>query len=222
MHRGITALAFAALSVTAFAGDLSRYREFQFGADLSTVAKQTGTDAAEATTLSTRPALIQELAWRPQTLGWSAKTEAVQHVVFSFYNGQLFRIAIDYDAQDTEGLTANDLVAAVSAVYGVASRPTAAASSAQTSDVDGDVTIARWQDPQYRFDLVRSSYGEGFRLIGVERKLEGPVEAATMEAKRLDDLEAPQRDAARAASDEATEKVRLAKARLVNKPAFQP
>lgn len=220
--RGMTALVFVALSATTLAGDLSRYRQFQFGADLATVAKQSGVDPAEASTISRRPAVIQELQWRPQALGWSAKAEAAQHVTFSFYNGELFRIVVDYDVQETQGLTPDDVIDAVSAIYGTASRPSSVASSSPEFDGDGEVGIARWQDPQYRYDLVRSSYGEGFRLIGVMRRLAAPAQSATLEAKRLDDLEAPQRDAAKAASDEAADKARMEKERLVNKPAFRP
>ena len=82
--------------------------------------------------------------------------------------------------------------------------------------------LAQWQDLQYRFDLIRSSYGPSFRLIGVVKGLEAQAQAATLEAKRLDDLEAPQRDAARLASEGEAAKAKLEKARLVNKPKFRP
>ena len=49
-----------------------------------------------------------------------------------------------------------------------------------------------------------------------------PAQAATLEAKRLDDQEAPQREAARLASEEVAAKTKLEKARLVNKPKFRP
>ena len=54
------------------------------------------------------------------------------------------------------------------------------------------------------------------------KRLEAPAQAATLEAKRLDDQEAPQRDAARLASEEEATKTKLEKARLVNKPKFRP
>jgi hypothetical protein len=43
-----------------------------------------------------------------------------------------------------------------------------------------------------------------------------------MEAKRLDDQEAPQRDAARMADAQEAAKTRLEQARLLNKPKFRP
>ena len=50
----------------------------------------------------------------------------------------------------------------------------------------------------------------------------GPAQAATLQAKRLDDQEAPQRDAARLAREEDAAKTKLEKAKLVNKPKFRP
>jgi hypothetical protein len=60
-------------------------------------------------------ALMQELQWRPQPLGTSSQTESAKDVVFSFYEGKLFRIVVDYDRYETEGLTADDFVDAISA-----------------------------------------------------------------------------------------------------------
>ena len=47
-------------------------------------------------------------------------------------------------------------------------------------------------------------------------------QASILEAKRLDDQEAPQRDAEKIAKDLETERVKLDKARMVNKPKFRP
>jgi len=87
---------------------------------------------------------------------------------------------------------------------------------------DQEETVARWEDPQYRFDLLRSSYGPNYSLVGILKSQDGPAQAATLEAKRLDDLEAPQRDAARIATEQNDKAVSLGKARLVNKPTFRP
>jgi hypothetical protein len=56
----------------------------------------------------------------------------------------------------------------------------------------------------------------------VQKALEARAQAATLEAKRLDDREAPQRDAARIADEQEAAKAKLEKARLVNKPKFRP
>jgi hypothetical protein len=204
------------------AADLSRYRTFQLGTDLPTIAKQVGATPSQVKPIHRRPTLIQELEWRPQLPGSSSNVESAQEVVFTFYNGELFRIAVNYDRYATEGLTAEDFIEAISATYGVPEMPTSPAETAQRGVGDEEQVVARWQDPQYSFDLVRSSYGPRFRLIGTLTRLQAPAQAAITEAKRLDDQEAPQRDAARAADDKEIERTKLEKSRLVNKPRFRP
>ena len=215
-------LVFGVISAATMTGDLSKYRNFQFGTDLPTVAKQAGESPSQAKVIARRPALIQELEWRPRPLGSSPQTDPVKDVVFSFYDGELFRIVINYDRYETEGLTAGDLVEVISATYGIGENPATPAKAAQGSYGEEEEAIARWQDSLYRFDLVRSSYGPSFRLIGVLKRLEAPAQAAILEAKRLDDQEAPQRDAARIASEAEAATAKLEKARLANKPKFRP
>jgi hypothetical protein len=200
--------------------DLSKYRGFQFGTDLSTVARQAGVDPSQVKVIHSRPALIQELEWRPQSRVISSQTESAQSVVFSFYAGELFRIVVDYDRYETEGMTAADLVDAVSAAYGTATKP-AAPAKVTPSYGDPEEILAQWQDPQYRFELLRYSYGPTFKLVGISKKLEAPAQVAALEAQRLDDQEAPQRDAARLASEEGAAKAKLEKAREANKPKFR-
>jgi len=228
LAAGVSGSAFALvllvgeMSAATLPVDLSRYRDFHFGMNLPAVAKQTGVSLSEAKVIHSRPALIQELAWRPQSLGWSSRTEPVQEVVFSFYNGELFQIAVTYDRNETEGLTNDDIVATFSATYGMAVKPPAPLKPLEGPFGDQQEVLARWQDPQHRLDLLRSSYGPTFRLIGVLSSLDAQAQSAILEAKRLDEQEAPQRDAARLASEEEAAKVRDEKARLVNKPNFRP
>ena len=215
-------LVFGAMPAATLAADFSQYRGFRFGANLSTVAEHAGANSSQAKVIHRRPALIQELEWRPQPLGSSSQPEPVKEVIFSFYDGELFRIVADYDRYETEGLTADDFVDAISATYGPAAKLTAPAKVAPGSYGEQEEILAQWQDSQYRFDLIRSSYGPTFRLVGVMKRLEAPAQAAALEARRLDDQEAPQRDAARIASEEQAAKTKLEKARLVNKPKFRP
>lgn len=220
---GALFLAFGLISAATLVRDLSQYRDFRLGTDLASVAKLAGVSPSQAKTIQLRPALIQELAWRPQPLGWSSKTEAVKEVVFSFYNDELFRIAVSYDRYETEGLTADDIVGAIAATYGIPTqRPGPSIKDASNAYGAQEDVLAEWQDPQFRFDLIRVSYGPAYRLVGILKRLEAPVQAATLEAKRLDDQEAPERDAARIASQEEAAKAKLEKARLVNKPKFRP
>jgi hypothetical protein len=204
-----------------WAADLSKYRDFQLGADLATVAKQTGASLSEAKAIHLRPAVIQELQWRPQPLGAKTHSEPAKEVIFSFYDGELFKIAVYYDRYETEGLTTDDIVDAIASNYGTASKPVAAV-TVEGPYADQETVVAQWQDPQYRFELIRSSYGPAFQLIGVLKKLEAPAQAAILEATRLDTQEAPQRAAAQVALAEEAEKAKLDQARLVNKAKFRP
>ena len=204
------------------AKDLSKYRTFQLGADLATIAKQVRVSPSQAKAIQRRPALIQELVWRPQPLGPSSQAESANEVVFSFFDGELFRVAIAYDRYETEGLTADDFIESISATYGLAEIPANPANAVQGSYGDQEEIVARWQDPQYCFDLIRSSYGPTFRLVGVLKRLRAPVQAAITEAKRLDDQEVPQRDAERKADEKEIERAKLEKSRLLNKPKFRP
>lgn len=218
----ILSLVFGVMSAAPLAGDLSKYRNFQLGTDLPTIAKQVGASTSQAKIVHRRPALIQELEWRPQPLGSAPQTESAQEVVFSFYGGELYRIAISYDQYKIEGLTADDFIEAISATYGIAERPTAPANAVPAEYGEQQEIVARWQDSQYCFDLIRSSYSPSFRLVGALKGLQAKAQAAITEAKRLDDQEEPQRDAARIADEREAERGKLEKSRLMNKPKFRP
>ena len=204
------------------AKDLSKYRNFQFGADLATIAKQVGVSPSQAKAIQRRPALVQELVWRPQPLGPSSQTESANEVVFSFFDGGLFQVAITYDRYETEGMTPDDFIESISATYGRAEIPATPADAVQGPYGEQEEIVARWQDSQYCFDLIRSAYGPTFRLVGELKRLRAPVRAAITEAKRLDDQEAPQREAARKADEKEIERAKLEKSRLLNKPKFRP
>jgi hypothetical protein len=209
-------------STVGFAGDLSQYRNFKLRADLPAIAKQTGVTATEAKVIHSRPALIQTLNWRPKSLGLTSDTEPAQEVIFSFYNGELFRIGVSYDRYATEGLTEADVIEGIAATYGDPVKLPTPVISVKPDYGDPEKVLARWEDPQYRLDLIGSSYGPSFRLIAVLKTLDASAEAASIEAARLDDKEAPQRDAARIVNDAQVTKAKLEKARLLNKPNFRP
>ena len=205
------------------AGDLSKYRSFQIGADLETIAGQTGLNPSQAKVVHRRPALIQELEWRAQPLGPSTEAEAVSEVTFSFYNGALYRLVINYDRYKTEGLTAEDLIEAISTTYGTAGR--AAAEIVLPSSYGNMETVkvlARWEDAEYSVSLVRFSHQASFTLVAVSKRLDALARAAIIEAVRLDAEEAPQRELALQKRQEAEQRAQQEKARLANKPGFRP
>ena len=87
-------------SPLACAADLSSYREFQFGMNLPVAVKLVSMNSSEARVIHQRPALIQELDWRPGRYpGSSSDTDAVKDSMFSFCNGEL--LACAYQVCDT-------------------------------------------------------------------------------------------------------------------------
>jgi len=203
--------------------DLSRYRGFQFGETLPEVARQAGLDVSQAKVIHARPALLQELEW-PIWLAsrFSSPQDPVRTILFSFYNGELFRILVSYDPSATKGLTNEDLTEAISAQYGIATKPAnieIVFSSTQVYN-DSEAIIARWEDSQYSFNLYRSTYQPTFGMIAFSKGLDALARTATAEAIRLDAVEAPQREIQRQNQEDEKNRESLEKARQVNKSKF--
>jgi hypothetical protein len=204
------------------APDLSRYREFRLGMSLVAVAQQAGI-TPEARVLHQRPELIQELVWqRPRIPGSSGAGDSARKVLFSFYGGQLFRIAVNYEWDRTEGLTVDDMVEALSVTYGPALLLAAQTiPSLSRVDTDDDRIVARWDDPEHSLTLVRPSDASTFGLVLVSKRLEALVHAASVEPIR-DEQEAARGAIERKQKQEAEDHARQEKVRLVNKAAFRP
>src|SRR5882672_105621 len=218
----MTALLAAATISSATAGDLSSYRVFRLGMDLHAVEKQAEMKTSEAKMIHQRPAVIQDLEWRPRRFpGPAPESDPVKDVLFSFYNGQLFRIIVNYDRYKTDGMTADDMIDAISATYGPAARPTVEIlfPSAYTEKVK---VIARWEDAEYSLNLVRSPYQPSFALFAVSKPLDTLAQSAAIEAKRLDEQEAPQREADLQKKLGDDNRAQQEKARMANKPGFRP
>jgi len=205
------------------AGDLSRYRSFRIGTDLPTIAGQARMDPSQARVVHLRPALIQALEWRPQPLGPSTQAQSVSEIAFNFYNGELYRLVVNYDRYKTEGLTAEDLIEALSPTYGSANR--SAGEIMLPSFYGKEETLevlARWEDAEYSFNLVRFSHEPNFTLVGVSKRLDALARAAVIEAVRLDAEEAPRREVESQRKQAEESRAQQEKARLANKPDFRP
>lgn len=199
------------------AGDLSRYREFELDSNLLEVARQAGKEPEEAKTIHERPALIQELSWR------AGSDDSVKEILFRFYDGDLFRMVVYYNRYTTEGLTAEDVIEATSMIYGDALRPTAEISVSTVYGRDENVAvIARWEDKDWSFNLVRLEYERSFTLAVFSKRLDGLARAAIDEAIQLDIQEAPQREIDQKERDDMVRAAEQEKARLLNKPRFRP
>jgi hypothetical protein len=78
---------------------------FSLGTNLATVLKHTDKKMADEWTHEGLP-LFQEMTWWPPNIpGPSFRADSVEQILFSFYNGQLYKISVAYDQASTEGLT---------------------------------------------------------------------------------------------------------------------
>jgi len=227
----LLALSIAGLVVSSqqiSAQDLSTYRNFRLGMSLADVAKQAEIPL-EPRVIQQRPALIQELTWQPQRWLASTRSESLKKIQFSFYNGQLSRMVVTYDRDKTEGLTVEDMTAAISATYGLAllrttplaPAPGVGAPGSAALD-NGDKFLAAWGDSEHSIDLFQSSYQMVFGLVVRSRPMDLLAQAATAEGARLDAEQAPQREIERQQKSTDDKRVRTAAARESNKQTFRP
>ena len=208
-----------------FAQDLSRYREFQLGMNLQSVTEKTDARPSEVKLLHQRPAVIQELGWRPQRgLAHLSDVESVNEVLFNFYNGELFRMVVSYDQQRTEGLTDQDMLEAISATYGIATKPAATTILFSSSYIynNSEKVIARWEDTQSSVSLFRSSSQPRFGILILSKRVDALAQAAIVKAIRLDEQEAPRREVARQKKEGEGTRAAQEKARPTNKADFRP
>jgi len=180
------------------AQDLSRYRNFSFGMTVVDLTKQIDQKPANAAVLHERPALIQELSWfPPQPYSNLRPAEPVDQILFSFYNGALYRMLLTYDGSATKGLTDEDMIQVVSAKYGLATRPVALVSFPMNPSYKStEKVIARWEDPQYSLNLFRS-YGDTFAIVMFAKQVDAQAGISIAESVKLEQQEAPQKEAAR-------------------------
>jgi len=226
MHARIVAICAIGIvcAATAFGSpSLSQYRNFELGSDVASVSTLAGISSAEVKTIHQRPAVMQELEWRPSR--WIsessvASTDPVEKIIFSFYDDQLFRVIVDYDHERTEGMTGADMIEAISAVYGTPlPRVSRATGVASRLEIESGSPLARWGDSEHAVVMYQtSSYRASFRLVVTDTRLENLARKAETQAQRLDDREAPQRETAR----QQKERDAAADARAANKSAFRP
>ncbi len=221
MRRVVIAIAMILLSTPLIRGqDLSKYRNFSFGMSLAELSKQVDSQQLHPKLIHKRPAVIQEVTWWPtEPFGSSPQAEPVWQVLFTFHNGELYRVLVTYDRHATEGLTGEDMVQAISVQYGTATRPDARISF-PTNELyrSTEKVIARWEDSQYSINLFRSSFLNSFGLVMFSKRLDGKAEAAIAKAVQLEQQEAPQTEAVRV-KKEADD---LEVARQKNRKTFRP
>lgn len=124
-----------------------------------------------------------------------------------------------YDRDATHGLTAEDMVQAISTKYGIATRPTGEISF-PTNELyrSTQTVIARWEDSQYSINLVRSRFLNSFALVMFSKRLDAQADAAIAKSIKLEGQEDPQKEIDR----QKKETDDLEAARQKNRKIFRP
>jgi len=223
VRAGLGILSVVLGTSTLCAGELSSYRGFHFGMKLSDAAKQAGMNPSEAIVVHRRPAVIQELDWRPRSLMLTNPPQAdpVEDGKLYFSNEELFRIVVTYDRYKVEGMTAEDMIDAVSLTYGTATRPATEIEYHSNYGETAEV-LARWEDPEYSYNLVQTGNRSSFAMVLYSKRAEASAQAASVQAVQLEAQEAPQREIEKQEKRQEDERLGLEKARSVNKPNFRP
>jgi hypothetical protein len=202
------------------AQDLSKYRHFTLGMSMTRVLERTGQKMADVKLVHGRPALVQEVNWWPPNLpGTSYQSDTVEQILFSFYNGELYKISVTYDRSSTEGLTEEDMVKSISAKYGPATFIALAIDDTKNDRYDvRQKPVASWEDAQYSFNLARSSSTDHLGLIIYAKQVNAEAELAITEAVKLEAQEGPQKEADRLKKQ--TDDLEMA--RQKNRKIFRP
>jgi hypothetical protein len=200
IHKLVVALALVLFSTSVLsAQDLSKYRTFSLGMRLAEVAKQVNATPDDVTVIHKSPAVIQELTWWPAPSAQSsASVDPVQTILFSFCNGELYKIEVTYSGSATQGLTSEDLIQSVSAKYGAATMPIVLTNTS-TNGASGNMQepIAFWEDSQDSVVLCRSSLSGSFQLVLFSKQKNSQAETASADAIRQEREAAPQNELAR-------------------------
>src|SRR6266436_4649226 len=176
--------------------DLSKYRDFSLGMSLPELSSQVDLRPLQTKLIQKNPAVIQELTcWPGGSSDYSRQTDSVRQIFFSFHNGELFRILVTYDQDATHGLTAEDMVQAISTKYGTPTRPVGEISF-PTNELyrSTEKVIARWEDSQYSINLVRSRFLNSFALVMFSKRLDAQAEAAIAKSLKMKGQEDPQKE----------------------------
>jgi len=222
MMRGIgISLAMILVSAPLVRGqDLSKYRDFSLGMSLPKLSGQVDLRPLQTKLIQKHPAVIQELTcWPGGSSEPSRQKDSVWQIFFSFYNGELLRILVTYDQDAIHGLTAEDMVQAISTKYGTPTRPVGEISF-PTNELyrSTEKVIARWEDSQYSINLVRSRFLNSFALFMFSKRLDAQAEAAIAKSIKLEGQEEPQKEIDRQKKESGD----LEAARQKNRKNFRP
>jgi hypothetical protein len=207
---------------TVSSAELSRYREFTLGASVATVTAVTQNAARDLKTVHSRPALLQQLEWRPRYMTGAPQTDrdSIGELVFSFVDDQLFKMSIAYAQDRTAGLTNGDMIASLTALYGA---PSPSRKRPGTSPaVDAPEVIAEWRQADTTLVLQRTPYNTSYVLVITSLSLDTIARKAQATAVTMDEREAPAREAALIKKRADEQRTAEELTRSTNKKVFQP
>src|SRR5260370_2241535 len=116
--------------------------------------------------------------WHPgsSVLPDPAKADPVKEALLCFFNGELFRIVITYDRYKIEGMTADDMVEAISLTYGAATRPETEIAY-HSNYGEAARVLARWEDAEYSYNLIRTGARSSFAMVLYSQQLDASAQA---------------------------------------------
>lgn len=194
------------------------YRGHVLGSRLADVLASTGAPASGVVTQHERPVLIQSLEWRPPyTRHEGSDADPVERVAFSFVDGQLYQVAVEYDRARIASLTGTDLVAGVEAVYGTARPRQDATLPAGVAAPEGSIVLGRWGDERATLTLFQAPYGDT-SLVLRHTALGVVASRGTTAGRAQEARDAP----ARAAADAAAATAARDAERVRHRSAFKP
>jgi hypothetical protein len=207
---------------TVSSAELSRYREFELGASLAAVTAVTQTQARDLKTIHSRPAVLQQIEWRPRYMSGTPVPgrDSIDRLLFDFVDDRLFKMSIVYAQDRTSGLTNEDMIESLTSVYGAPSSPQTPRPSA--SALDAPVIVAEWRQPDASLVLQRHQYSNAYVLVVTSLSLDTIARKAEATAAVLDEREAPQREATLAKKRADDERQKQELARSANRKTFQP
>jgi hypothetical protein len=208
---------------TVSSAELSRYREFELGTSLATVTAITQTTDRDVKTVHSRPAVLQQVEWRPRYMRGNPVPgrDSIDQVVFNFVDDRLFKMSVIYVRDRTNGLTNEDMVDSLTGVYGAPSSPSPQAQP-RSDALDAPVVIAEWRQQDAAVVLQRNRYSDSFTLVITSLSLDTIARKAQATAVIMDEREAPAREAALQQKQADDERKAEALVRTANKKVFQP
>jgi hypothetical protein len=212
-----------AISVSSAQSRLSRYRGVTLGDPVQVVVDQLKVTSSDIKVVHERPTLIQRITWRPRRSisGTVVEPDPLGEMVLAFHLGRLAGITATYDLDRTKGLTNADLHEAFTNSYGTSILVPTPTRTTVVSRAEPEI-IGRWDDAETLVVLWREPSTNRITLTIKSIATDRAMQEAIADGLRLEASEAPARDLARRATEDAALRARDEKARSDNKAAFKP